>query len=596
MRSTPSTSTSRSPKRLSSGTLLVIATVVVGIAISVFGIYKLRGWKRPMVSFENFKATNLTTNGKVVTAAISPDGKDFAYVTADGGKQTLSFRPVATNNSNIDIVPSSEGDYLGLSFSPDGKFIYYVRSVGGESNDAFKIPAAGGAPVRLVRDVASAVALSTDGKHMAYVRNYPAQTETALIVSPIDGFPERKLAVMKSPSGFVINSGPAWSPDDKQIAALSEENGSAPYQQVVIIGVADGRVRSIDNVRWPQIGRASWVHDGNSLVVTASEHESPQELSYAQVWQISYPSGQTKRITNDLADYHQLTLTRDSRQILVIQNERQANLSIAPAGDEQKAAQITSGNSDGFDGLSFAPDGRISYSAVANGEQNLWMIDSDGKNPRQLTNTQGINRTPSVSPDRKFVVFSSDRSGAMHLWRIDIDGNNPVELTHGEGDAHPQITPDGKWVIYRSYKRGNPNLFRVSINGGTPIALTDGNVGPPDVSPDGKFIACSYRGNAISTTKLVVISIDGGEPLQGFEFPPDSADYRWASDGRSLTYVRTVEGTSNIWRQPLDGGPPQQITNFNSEQIFATDWSSEGKWLVYSKGKRISDAILLSGI
>ncbi len=592
MNSTTTSPTSRSPKRLSSGTLIVVATVLVGIAISVFGIYKLRGWKRPMVSFENFKLTKLTTSEQVVTAAISPDGKDFAYVTADSGKQTLRIRPLTTNSRNTEIVPSSEGDYLGISFSPDGKFIYYVRSTAGESSDVFKVPAVGGSPVRLVMNAHSAVALSTDGKHMSYLRDYPDQKETALIVSPIEGFPERKVAVMKSPSAFVITSGPAWSPDGKQIAALSQENGSTPYQQVVIVGVADGRVRSIDNVRWSQIGRVSWVHDGNSLVVTAVDQES----AGAQAWQIAYPSGQSKRITNDLADYQQLTLSRDSRQILGIQHERQANLWIAPAGDETKAVQVTSGDSDGIDGLSFAHGGRISYSVFANGDQNLWMIDADGKNSRQLTNTHGINRTPVVSPDGKFVVFGSDRSGSMHLWRVDIDGSNPVELTHEAGDADPQITPDEQSVIYRSYKGGNPNLFRVSINGGKPVALTNRLVGPPVVSPDGKFIACSYREVALSTPKLAVISIDGGEPLRSFELPPESATYRWASDGKALTFVRAVGGTSNIWRQPLDGGPAQQITHFTSGLLFATEWSSDGKWLLYSKGKRTSDAILLSGM
>jgi len=568
--------------------LLVVATVVAGIAISVFGIYKLRGWKRPMVSFENFKPAKLTSNGNVVTAAISPDGKDFAYVSGDSGKQTLWIRPVVTNGSDTEIVPASEGNYLGLSFSPDGKFIYYVRA-----NDVFKVPAAGGAPIRLVRDVASAVALSTDGKHMAYLRDYPDQKESALIVSPIEGFPERKLAAMTSPSTFVITSGPAWSPDGKQIAALSEENGSTPYQQVVIVGVADGRVRSIDNVRWAQIGRVSWVHDGNSLVVTSADQESPG----AQVWQISYPSGQSKRITKDLTDYQQLTLSRDSRQIIAIQHERQANLWIAPAGDETKAVQVTSGNSDGLDGLSVAPDGRISYSVFANGDQNLWMIDADGKNPRQLTNTHGINRTPIVSPSSKYLVFASDRSGSMHLWRVDIDGSHPVELTRGVNDAYPQITADGKWVVYRSYNNGRSNLFRVSIDGGEPLMLTNRIVGPPAISPDGSLVACSYRESALTSPQLVVISINGGEPLKSFELPPASADYGWASDGsKALTYVSTVGGVSNIWRQPLDGGPAQQMTHFNSDLIFATLWSSEGKWLVYSKGKRTSDAILLSGM
>jgi Tol biopolymer transport system component len=297
----------------------------VGIAISVFGIYKLRGWKRPMVTFENLKPTKLTASGNVVTASISPDGKAFAYVTTDGAKQTLWIKQLTTDYSNKEIIPSSDGDYLGLSFSPDGKFIYYVRSRVSETGSVFKVPAVGGAPIRLAPDVDSPVSLSTDAKHMAYVRSYPDQKETALIVAPIEGSTERKLAVMKSPYRLELTSGPAWSPDGKDIAVVSKDE---PYQHVLVVNVADGRIRSIDNAGWPQIGRVSWAHDGNSLVVTAADQESQG----SQLWQISYPAGQTKRITNDLTDYQQPTLSRDSRQILVIQRERQSNLWITSAG------------------------------------------------------------------------------------------------------------------------------------------------------------------------------------------------------------------------------------------------------------------------
>jgi Tol biopolymer transport system component len=70
---------------------------------------------------------------------------------------------------------------------------------------------------------------------------------------------------------------------------------------------------------------------------------------------------------------------------------------------------------------------------------------------------------------------------------------------------------------------------------------------------------------------------------------------RWAPDGEALTYVVTKAGVSNIWSQPLKGGPPQQLTHFTDQQIFYFDWSPQGD-LVLSRGSVASDAVLIRNL
>jgi Tol biopolymer transport system component len=318
-------------KRFRSGTTLVVATVVIGVLFTVFGIYKLRTWTRPAPSFANLKLSKLTTTEKIVTAAISPDGQHFAYVTIKDDKQALRIRRVAATSGELEIVPSADANYQGLTFSPDGNFIYYVRSTPGETGTIYRIPANGGAITTLYKDVESPVSVSADGKSLAYVRGYPDQKQTAVVIGQEDGKGERIVAVLKDPDeAFVLSSGPAFSPNGRLVAAAAAHNdASGTYQNVLVVSIRDGTVRSIGNSRFLEVGRLFWHLVGGTLVMTAKDQESRG----AQVWQLGYPTGELTHITNDSSDYEDVTITRDSHQILAVRNELQASDVVLLRGD-----------------------------------------------------------------------------------------------------------------------------------------------------------------------------------------------------------------------------------------------------------------------
>lgn len=139
----------------------------------------------------------------------------------------------------------------------------------------------------------------------------------------------------------------------------------------------------------------------------------------------------------------------------------------------------------------------------------------------------------------------------------------------------------------------------MAIEGGDPVQLTTNNFvfSRPSVSPDGKLVAYSNRDEqAGSPVRIMVVPFDGGDPMT--LAPSSSAkldvNVRWTTDGRALTYVDTRDDVDNIWSQPLDGGPPTQLTDFKSDQISMFDWSRDGKQLALWRGRVTSNVVLIS--
>ncbi len=132
----------------------------------------------------------------------------------------------------------------------------------------------------------------------------------------------------------------------------------------------------------------------------------------------------------------------------------------------------------------------------------------------------------------------------------------------------------------------------MAIDGGTPVQLTDKYSRYPAISPDGKLIACHYKEGPNAPTSIAVIPFAGGEPIKTFALP--LSHVRWTTDGRALTYIDTREGVSNLWSQPLAGGPSKQLTNFQAETIFGFAWSRDGKRLALIRGVVNNDVVLIN--
>jgi eukaryotic-like serine/threonine-protein kinase len=577
--------------------MIVAGVLIVIVAAIGIGLYKFIVGKKS-ASLPMLKIQRLTMSGKASDAAISPDGKYVAHVKNDAGQQSLWLRQVATT-SDTQIVPPSTQNYNGITFSKDGDYIYYaLGELNNPAHTLYQVATLGGASRKIIENVASPITLSPDGTRLAFMRDI-ATGETALVVANADGTGERQIAVRKRPNNF-SSGGPSWSPDGKLIASGVLNSALVGGTTVIGVEVESGAEKQITSQKWCGncVGQVGWLADGSGLLLLVLD-PGPRSK---QLWHISYPDGEARKVTNDdLNNYSRLSLTADSSVLVTVQTEIAAGVWVTPQADASRARQISSGRYDGQLGVAWTPGGKIIYTSRESGLTDIWSMDQDGKDQKQLTAHAATNLDPWATRDGRYIIFSSTRKSASRngrsIWRIDTDGGNLKQLTGGEGGRFPQSSPDGRWVVFRSARDGPSTVLKVSIDGGEPVPLTDKWTSNPTVSPDGSLVACWLRDDQPNTlTKVAIIPFTGGDPVKVLDVPQSVytvAGLRWTPDGRALTYIDATNGVSNIWSLPLDGGKPIQLTDFKTDQIFWFDFSRDGKQLALSRGTQTSDVILI---
>ena len=557
---------------------------VATIAIVVLGLAVFTGYKwltRPRgFNPQNMRITKLTDNGKVGNVAISPDGRYIVYVLAAGEQQSLWIRNVATRG-DVQVLPPDAVKFNGVSFSPDGNNLYFSRSDKSTTNYyyLYVMPVLGGVPRLLIRNIDSVVSFSADGKHFAFMRGVVEPLTVEIRVANVDGSGDRLLAARPA---YMQMNGAVWSPDGKTIAAPVLQLGKEIKWALTAINVADGSVREIfSGPEW--LGTPAWLPDGNSLLI-------PMALmpeNRAQLWVISYPSGEKRRFTNDLSNYgEKLGMTQDGQKLVAMENRQSSHIWTLPQGQVAQAKQITAGET---------PDGAVEPGLggkllVRSRGSDLFLMNADGSQ-RTLLRPDIFNYNSMSSCGERYLVFDSYEENKRGLLRTDADGSNPLKLT--EDVLTSDCSPDGNWVLYVSRHK----LYRLSIEGGTPLEVASAPHGIlfGRISPDGQWIAYVYHEDSpTAPDKTAIIPASGGSPLHVFGWPFGAVGLRWSPKQKGVQYLLTKNGATNVWEQPLAGGALRQITNFTSGRIFSFSWTRDGKQLLLAKGESTSDVVLIS--
>ncbi|HKR12558.1 MAG TPA: winged helix-turn-helix domain-containing protein [Pyrinomonadaceae bacterium] len=581
-------------KRLTLYALLLAVLTGAGVFFAV------RTWRQSDASkatSQSMKMTRITHTGRVLSPAISPDGQTIAYVESDGVLNSLWLQRTGSNNPR-QLLPPVKVSYQDSAFSRDGNTLYYSKCE--PTCTLHKMPVLGGVETALAIRADSPVTFSPDGKRMAYLRvdRAGAGVQLNLLVANADGTREETLHSRTGDAMLYQRGDPAWSPDGKTIAFAIMNETPRIAMRVIGIDVANRKESDLTSRQWRYIQDVAWLPDGDGFIINARDESSTPEPAL-QIWRISYPGGEVRRITNDLNNYMRIGMAADSNTLMAVEMNWTSSVWLAPAENPSSAAQVTRGTNDRRDGhlgLFAAPDGRLIYVADYNGKRDLWSVNGDQTGHAQLTDGPHRDSNPTVTPDGRYIVFESLRDGGHSIWRVNADGRNHRRLTRGNYDAEPNCSPDGKWIVYVAYEDGRtvPKLRKTPIDGGSSVTLTNEYSVHPAISPDGKTIAY-YRLDTEKAERrdIVIIPAEGGPPLKTLPAPDNFGGImRWSPSGDALIYRDYAR--TGLWRFPLDGSQPSPVMNLRAELLFAFSYSHDGRWLAYASGSNASDVILIT--
>jgi eukaryotic-like serine/threonine-protein kinase len=596
---TPSAGTSTAAAPSSSSVLVATASkhklgagVTIGViasllAAAIFGVYTLVLRTR-RVPFERFSIENLTNNGHVTLAAISPDGKYLLDVMDENGLQSLWLRHIPTA-SNTQVVAPAGTRYGGLTFSPDGNYLYFVRRDDEEHTIAslYRAPVLGGNPQLLIKDVDSPVTFSPDGQRLAYLRERHDSPLWDLLVANKDGLPDR--ALFTSVSILSDSHTPAWSPDGKIIVIPLTQPTRDAFTGLLVVDATSGQRETKAVPDAPLFLHPAWMPDSSGMIMTSLALQTG--LLNRQLVFVSYPQSQVRQLTADTNNYWLVSLASDGRSLATTQSQFKYEVSLASAQspDALRPVQLSSHLMVWW--WSWTPDGRLVF--PQGGE--IRILDPKGGERVLLSDKSHLPDRVAVCGHGRYIVYrqlGKAAKTAENLWRMDANGSNPTQLTFGHNETDLRCALDDKWVYYVD-AADNFLPKRVPIEGGTPENVFDSALGGTALSPDGKMLVTLETRELDHKLMLKFVSTADKKSWYRDVDQRAAKPLEFTADGKAVAYIVHEKGVDNLWLQPLDSSPYRQLTHFTSERIAQFAFSLDGSQLAFERGHTESDAVLL---
>jgi TolB protein len=215
----------------------------------------------------------------------------------------------------------------------------------------------------------------------------------------------------------------------------------------------------------------------------------------------------------------------------------------------------------------WSPDGeKIAFTSYRRGIPDIEILSRIDHRPYTFDRPGGTTTTPAWSPDGSKIAFATSRDGSdMEIYVADWNGKNPRRLTVSKGvDISPVWNPrTGREIAFTSDRSGSPQIYIMDAEGTNARRLIDegGHAVEAAWSPDGQRIAFAWQKSRTSNFDIYIHDLATDRNTQITHDAGDNERPTWAPDGRHLAFESSRTGTRQIFSMTLDGKVLRQLTN-----------------------------------
>lgn len=515
----PPATPSAAPPRISRR---VWAAVVLALFLPVGGIVWWAAF-RPSLTLPPPQLIPLTSfPGNEMQPSFSPDGNQIAFVWEGEQRGNPDIYVKQLGNESLHRLTTDPAVDFWPCWSPDGRYIAFTRELA-EGSALYLIPSLGGAERRITQVWSNnslfhhLISWSPDGEWLAVIDKLsPAEPPSVYLVGRQTG-EKRKLTA--PPAAIYGDRSPTISPDGQWVAFVRVIGSGVNDLYLVPSAGGEARRLTFDNTASPS---PVWTPDGREILFLSTRGGE------YNLWRVPVTGGTPVQVEAAGRDLRNLAISRQGNRLAWTRPIYDPNIwqmeladAASPSGGKQlplslKSAKplIASTRADTNPDLS--PDGqRIAFLSDRSGSSEIWVADSTGERPSQLTafNRVALAGNPRWSPDGRQVVFEArPPAAAADIYVISAEGGQPRRLTTDPAeDTVPRWSRDGSWIYFSSMRSGNRHqIWRMPAAGGQAIQVTSQGGLDCMESPDGQFL---YYTKVFNTPGIWRRPVAGGEEM-----------------------------------------------------------------------------------